>query len=49
MMWVRKVLKKKGVCEGVLDRIKRLYERGTTRVSVNNILGELIENILESL
>ena len=49
LLWVRKVLKKKGVCEEVLERIKRLYEKGTTRVSVNNVLGKSIKNIMESL
>ena len=32
-----------------MDRIKKLYEKGTTRVSVNNILGKSIKNIMESL
>ena len=49
LSFVRKVLKKKGVCEEVLQRIKCLYERGTTQVSVNNILGSSIKNIMESL
>ena len=48
MSWVRRVLKK-GVDSRVLERIKRLHERGTTRVSVNNILGESIKNLMESL
>ena len=39
----------KGSGSEVLDRIKRLYERGTTRVSVNNILGGIIKNLMESL
>ena len=49
LKFVRQVLRKKGICEEVLDRIKCLYERGTTRVSVNNILGSSIKNIMESL
>ena len=49
LKFVCQVLRKKGVCEEVLDIIKRLYERGTTRVSVNNILRNPIKNIMESL
>ena len=49
LKFVRQVLRKKGVCEEVLERIKCLYERGTTRVLVNNILGSPIKNIMQSL
>ena len=44
-----KVLKKKGVSEGVISRLKRLYQHGTTRVSVNDIIGEPIKNLYQSL
>ena len=43
------MLKKKGICDSVLERLERLYIKGMTRVSVNNILGSLIKNIMQSL
>ena len=49
LKFVRQVLRKKGVCETVLERLECLYVRGTTRVSVNNILGSPIKNIMQSL
>ena len=49
LKFVRSVLRKKGVCEAVLERLERLYIRGTTRVSVNNFLGSPIKNIMQSL
>ena len=40
MEWVYLVLAKKGVCQEVINRIKRLYYDSTTIVVVNNVLGK---------
>ena len=43
------VLAKKGVCQAVIDRVRRLYADSTTTVVVNNILGQSFLNIRGSL
>ena len=40
MMWVFKVLIRKGVDMRVINRLKRLYEDNFTRISINNIRGK---------
>ena len=49
MDWVYLVLAKKGVCQAVIERIKRLYADSTTTVVVNNVMGESFLNIRGSL
>ena len=49
MSWVYLVLSKKGVCDQVVNRIKRLYADSTTIVVVNNVLGKQFSNIRGSL
>merc|ERR1712059_173543 len=43
------VMEKKGVSKKVLDRLKRLYKNGSTRVCVNNKVGDPILNLYQSL
>ena len=49
MSWVYLVLKKKGVCDQVINRLKRIYSNSTSVVVVNNILGKSFPNIRGSL
>ena len=49
MAWVYMVLAKKGVCQAVIDRLRRLYADSTTVVVVNNLLGKTFQNIRGSL
>ena len=49
MEWVYLVMAKKGVCEEVTSRVKRIYADSTTTVVVNNILGETFSNLRGSL
>ena len=49
MDWVYQVLSKKGVCQEVINRIKRIYDHSSTTVVVNNILGQSFSNIRGSL
>ena len=44
MTWVFMVLKKKGVCELVIDRLKNLYEDNLSVIVVNNIEGKCVPN-----
>ena len=44
MLWVFKVLSKKGLCDEVISRLKNLYRENITIVVVNNILGESFTN-----
>ena len=44
-----KVMKKKGISQIVLDRLKRIYKNGATRVCVNDRVGDPILNIYQSL
>ena len=49
MAWVYLVLSKKGVCEEVIRRIKRLYGESISVVVVNNLLGKAFSNLRDSL
>ena len=49
MAWVYMVLARKGVCEEVINRIRRLYADSTTIVVVNNLLGKAFPNHRGSL
>ena len=49
MAWVYMVLARKGVCEEVINRIRRLYDDSTTIVVVNNLLGQSFKNKREAL
>ena len=49
MGWVYLVMAKKGVCQEVIDRVRRIYADSTTTVVVNNIIGESFLNIRGSL
>ena len=49
MSWVYLVLKKKGVCDQVINRLKWIYSNSTSVVVVNNILGKSFPNIRGSL
>ena len=49
MEWVYLVMGKKGVCQVVIDRVRRIYADSTTTVVVNNILGKSFLNIRGSL
>ena len=44
-----KVMKKKGISQIFVDRLKRLYKNGVTRVCVNDKVGDPIQNIYQSL
>ena len=44
MTWVFMVLKKKGVCQLVIDRLKNLYEDNLSVIVVNNIEGKCVPN-----
>ena len=37
MTWVFQVLRKKGLCEAVIDRLKNLYKDNVSVIVVNNI------------
>ena len=47
--YIHKVLKKKGLSEEVITRIKNLYSDNISIVVVNNILGEVVPNHRMSL
>ena len=49
MAWVYLVLSKKGVCQEVISRIKRLYSDSITVVVVNNVHGKPFPNNRASL
>ena len=49
MSWVFLVLKKKGVSELVINRLKNLYKDNLSIIVVNNIEGQCLENIRMSL
>ena len=49
MAWVHLVLSKKGVCEEVIQRIRRLYDQSISVVVVNNLLGQAFQNLRDSL
>ena len=44
MTWVFMVLKKNGVCELVIDRLKNLYEDNLSVIVLNNIEGKCVPN-----
>ena len=44
MTWVFMVLKKKGVCELAIERLKNLFEDNLSVIVVNNIEGKCIPN-----
>ena len=44
MSWVFMVLRKKGVSELVIDRLKNLYQDNLSVIVVNNIEGKCVEN-----
>ena len=51
MEWVYLVMGKKGVCQVVIDRVRRIYADSTTTVVANNILGKSLpqhQGILET-
>ena len=49
MAWVHLVLSKKGFCEEVIQRIRRLYDQSISVVVVNNLLGQAFQNLRGSL
>lgn len=49
MDWVYLVLKKIGLGQKIIDRLKRIYKVGLTVVVVNNILGRCFPNIYHLL
>ena len=49
MSWVFLVLKKKGVSEDVLNRLRNLYQDNISIIVVNNIEGKCVRNIRLSL
>ena len=49
MSWVFLVLKKKGVSEGVLNRLRNLYSDNLSIIVVNNIEGKCVKNTRLSL
>ena len=49
MSWVFLVLKKKGVCDGVINRLKNLYHDNLSIIVVNNIEGKCVKNLRLSL
>ena len=49
MSWVFMVLRKKGVCEGVIQRLQNLYHDNLSIVVVNNIGGKCVKNLRLSL
>ena len=49
MSWVFLVLKRKGLAEAVISRLKNLYEDNLSIIVVNNIEGKCVKNIRLSL
>ena len=49
MTWVFLVLEKKGLSEGVINRLKNLYQDNLSIVVVNNIEGKCVKNLRLSL
>ena len=47
--WVFKVLKKKGLDDRVIARLKNLYRDNMSLIVVNNIPGKLVKNIRLSI
>ena len=44
MLWVYKVMSKKGLSDNVIKRLKNLYNENISIIVVNNVLGKVLKN-----
>ena len=47
--WCYKVMKRKGLCNEVINRYKNLYDDNLSIVVVNNVQGKCVKNIRQSI